>query len=60
MVQLIDATTWFSPLRKNLGKKNCELSELDIERILQRFSPLNRPSTRAYSTIPNLAIGKSP
>ena len=26
-VQLIDATGWFKPLRKNLGKKNCELSE---------------------------------
>ena len=24
-VQLIDATQWFSPLRKNMGKKNCEL-----------------------------------
>ncbi len=36
-VQLIDATTWSSPLRKNLGKKNCELSEPDVERILQTF-----------------------
>ncbi len=36
-VQLIDATTWFSPLRKNLGKKNCALSEPDIERILHTF-----------------------
>ena len=26
-VQLVDATQWFKPLRKNLGKKNCELSE---------------------------------
>ena len=26
-VQLIDATQWYKPLRKNLGKKNCELSE---------------------------------
>ena len=25
-VQLIDATQWFRPLRKNLGSKNCELS----------------------------------
>jgi type I restriction enzyme M protein len=25
-VQLIDASQWFKPLRKNLGKKNCELS----------------------------------
>jgi type I restriction enzyme M protein len=32
-VQLIDATLWFRPLRKNLGKKNCELSEDDIARI---------------------------
>jgi type I restriction enzyme M protein len=36
-VQLIDATTWSSPLRKNLGKKNCELSEPDVDRILQTF-----------------------
>jgi type I restriction enzyme M protein len=32
-VQLVDATEWFKPLRKNLGKKNCELSEEDINRI---------------------------
>jgi len=36
-VQLIDATAWFRPLRKNLGKKNCELVDADIERILQAF-----------------------
>jgi len=36
-VQLIDATTWYRPLRKNLGKKNCELSEGDIERICDLF-----------------------
>ena len=36
-VQLIDATKWFQPLRKNLGKKNCELGEEDIERICQTF-----------------------
>ena len=32
-VQLIDATGWHRPLRKNLGKKNCELGEDDIARI---------------------------
>ena len=26
-VQLIDATQWYSPLRKNLGNKNCQLAE---------------------------------
>jgi type I restriction enzyme M protein len=36
-VQLIDATAWFKPLRKNLGKKNCELGEADIERIVETF-----------------------
>jgi type I restriction enzyme M protein len=36
-VQLIDATQWYKPLRKNLGKKNCELSEEDIARICDAF-----------------------
>ncbi len=35
--QLIDAAAWFRPLRKNLGKKNCELGEADIERIVETF-----------------------
>lgn len=36
-VQLIDATTWFRPLRKNLGKKNCELADTEIDRIVEAF-----------------------
>jgi len=36
-VQLIDATRWYKPLRKNLGKKNCELSPDDIDRITRVF-----------------------
>ena len=36
-VQLIDATRWFTPLRKNLGKKNCELSDEDARRVLEAF-----------------------
>jgi len=36
-VQLIDATSWYQPLRKNLGKKNCELGEDDIARICDTF-----------------------
>jgi type I restriction enzyme M protein len=36
-VQLIDATQWFRPLRKNLGKKNCELSQENIARICDVF-----------------------
>jgi type I restriction enzyme M protein len=38
-VQLIDATAWFKPLRKNLGKKNCELTDADIDRIIGTFLP---------------------
>ncbi|MEU4218184.1 class I SAM-dependent DNA methyltransferase [Actinoplanes sp. NPDC026623] len=36
-VQLIDATRWYEPLRKNLGKKNCELTEGDIKTITDAF-----------------------
>lgn len=36
-VQLIDATKRFQPLRKNLGKKNCELGEADIACICDAF-----------------------
>jgi type I restriction enzyme M protein len=36
-VQLIDATGWKSPLRKNLGNKNCEFSTEIIEQITKTF-----------------------
>ena len=36
-VQLIDATGWHRPLRKNLGKKTCELDAEDVERICAVF-----------------------
>ena len=36
-VQLIDATKWYRPLRKNMGSKNCELGEEDIARICDTF-----------------------
>jgi type I restriction enzyme M protein len=39
-VQLIDASGWQQPLRKNLGKKNCELSPQHQERIMQAFMGL--------------------
>jgi type I restriction enzyme M protein len=38
-VQLIDATEWYTPLRKNLGNKNRELDpEKDVERIMRAFN----------------------
>jgi type I restriction enzyme M protein len=56
-VQLIDATQWFKPLRKNLGKKNCELSEDDIQRICDAF--LNFEVTEQSKIFPNAAFGYS-
>jgi type I restriction enzyme M protein len=37
-VQLIDATEWYKPLRKNFGSKNCELADEDIDRIIRSFT----------------------
>jgi type I restriction enzyme M protein len=36
-VQLIDASSWFTPRQKNLGAKNCDLSPDDTERILVTY-----------------------
>lgn len=36
-VQLIDATQWFTKLRKNLGAKNCEFSPEQIQQITRAF-----------------------
>lgn len=36
-VQLIDASKLFQPLRRNLGKKNCEVSNNDIQNILDLY-----------------------
>jgi type I restriction enzyme M protein len=54
-VQLIDATQWFRPLRKNLGKKNCELSAEDIDRITETF--LDFKETPESKIFPNQAFG---
>ena len=54
-VQLIDATQWFKPLRKNLGKKNCELAEEDIQRICSAF--LAFEETEQSKIFPNAAFG---
>ena len=54
-VQLIDASGWFRPLRKNLGKKNCELSEADIRRVCDAF--LAFEETAQSKIFPNAAFG---
>jgi type I restriction enzyme M protein len=54
-VQLIDATQWFKPLRKNLGKKNCELAPDDIQRISDLY--LTFKETEQSKIFPNKAFG---
>jgi len=54
-VQLIDATQWFKQLRKNLGKKNCELSNDDIARICDTF--LKFEESEQSKIFPNAAFG---
>ena len=54
-VQLIDATQWFKPLRKNLGKKNCHLSSEDIQTICDTF--LDFKETEQSKIFPNEAFG---
>lgn len=54
-VQLIDASQWYRPLRKNLGKKNCELAAEDIQRILDTF--LGFQETEQSKIFDNKAMG---
>ena len=54
-VQLIDATAWFKPLRKNLGKKNCVLGPDDIKRICDAF--LSKEESEQSKIFANDAFG---
>jgi type I restriction enzyme M protein len=54
-VQLIDATSISTPLRKNLGKKNCEFSEDQIESITKHF--LDFKPTDVSMIFPNEEFG---
>ena len=54
-VQLLDATKWYRPLRKNLGNKNCELGEDDIARICDTFDAFEE--TEQSRIFDNAAFG---
>ena len=54
-VQLIDATKWYRPLRKNLGKKNCELGADDIACVCDTF--LDFKETEQSKILDNAAFG---
>ena len=54
-VQLIDATKWYRPLRKNLGNKNCEIGDDDIARICDTFDAFEE--TEQSRIFDNAAFG---
>ena len=54
-VQLIDATDIKSPLRKNLGKKNCETNEADRNEIVRML--LDFKETKTSKIFPNKEFG---
>jgi type I restriction enzyme M protein len=54
-IQLIDATAIFIPLRKNLGKKNCEFTDDQIKQITDMFLAFGE--TEQSKIFPNAAFG---
>ena len=56
-VQLVDATQWYKPLRRNMGQKSCELSDGDIQKICDTF--IEFEETDQSKIFPNEAFGYS-
>ncbi|WP_033106601.1 type I restriction-modification system subunit M [Microbacterium profundi] len=56
-VQLIDATKWFTPLRKNLGSKNCELSAANIDAIMATFHAFDEADAEVSKIFDNADFG---
>ncbi len=54
-VQLIDASDWYTPLRQNLGKKNCQLAEKHIQNICTLITGYKE--TEQSKIFPNKAFG---
>lgn len=54
-IQLIDASNWYVPLRKNLGKKNCQLSEEHIRDICALI--IDFKESEQSKILPNEAFG---
>jgi type I restriction enzyme M protein len=50
-VQLIDATEWFTPLRKNLGEKGVELSIGDIDKVIKTFQAFEDTGDPEHSKV---------
>ena len=52
-VQLIDATGWFTPLRKNLGEKGVEISDIDADRVLAAYEAFDQADDLDHSKVFN-------
>lgn len=50
-VQLIDATSWFTPLRKNLGEKGVEISSADADRVLATLKAFDQAGDPDHSKV---------
>lgn len=56
-VQLIDATSFKSPLRKNLGEKNCEITKEIRERILELYMAFDEADCEYSKVFDNSEFG---
>ena len=56
-VQLIDATKWLTPLRKNMGSKNCKLSAADIQKIMKAFQTFDEADVAVSKVFDNADFG---
>ena len=54
-VQLIDATKLFRPLRRNLGKRNCEMTAEHIQAVLDAYEAIEPSETSIV--LPNSSFG---
>ena len=50
-VQLIDATSWFTPLRKNLGEKGVEISAADADLVLATLKAFDHADDPDHSKV---------
>ena len=56
-VQLIDATSFKKPLRKNLGEKNCEVTEEIRKQILDLYMAFDAADPKYSRVFPNSEFG---
>ncbi len=56
-VQLIDATSFKKPLRKNLGEKNCEITKEIREQILDLYMAFDEADTQYSKVFDNSEFG---